>query len=209
MIKMNIFNTQRFTDEEVVEYINKLFNEYESHLYEWDYVIIDKDFPGYEDIMQVLDDQKMETIDKYIDLTILRYLPKCIKNIAAKIIDKLACLNKIALTNTYENCELDIVMVIVDNFRKDWKKIYSKDWKMSLRMIIRHELRHVAQFHELRKRGGGEYVKKALELSDKVGYFDSPIELDAFANQDKEFDEMVPIEEAVDDIVKSFDQIQK
>ena len=123
---MNIFNTQRFTDEEVVEYINKLFNEYESHLYEWDYVIIDKDFPGYEDIMQVLDDQKMETIDKYIDLTILRYLPKCIKNIAAKIIDKLACLNKIALTNTYENCELDIVMVIVDNFRKDWKKIYSK-----------------------------------------------------------------------------------
>lgn len=206
IIKKLFKRTKKPTDEEIIEYIYEVLDEYNDQLYNFEFEVIDKTHPEYEEFMKALYEEKIDIIKKIMNIGILKYIPKCIKenNLAIKILDKIFKINKMALTVTKEKQDIDIILFIIDNIREDYNMI-DKDWKKAIRILVRHELRHVAQFIELRKRGGEEYVIKALSLTDKYGYLDSPIELDAYANQDKELQDQFPIEIAVDEIVKSFD----
>jgi len=101
----------------------------------------------------------------------------------------------------------DTVVFCLHVFKVGWFG-FASTWQEAVRQLVRHEFRHVAQIEELRRRGGAQYVQRALEAHTKVsplwGYQKDPMEADAYANQEYAPADQSDIEAAVDKIVANF-----
>lgn len=111
------------------------------------------------------------------------------------------------LTVPAEQAGRDMVIFCLHVFKWGWYS-FAPTWQEAVRTLVRHEFRHVRQIEELRRRGGAEYVQKALSAHTRVspfwGYKSDPMEADAYANQAYAPADQSGINEAVDKIVANF-----
>ena len=117
--------------------------------------------------------------------------------------------NFFAETMTVEQGSLDEVVFYYDFFVEKWWALNPdlRDWKLALKEIVRHEYRHVEQIKELRRRGGAQYVHRALKAHTRVNIFtykSDPMEADAYANQAYAPADQSDLMVAVDKIVANF-----
>lgn len=190
----------KLDDKEIVEYFEELLKKAPKG---WKTYVIHPEHPDYRDVMKAVEAERFQELAN--NLAVYRkILPDwVVDKIIGYFYRKGYGFCKTAVTNTAEFCGFDCMIVITDNFKKTWKSFHPKDWKKAAKILITHELRHVAQFEELRKRGGSDYVIKAMAVQ-ALDYWHSPLEIDAYGNQDKDPDQQTPISEAVDSIVAAF-----
>lgn len=143
---------------------------------------------------------------------LLRHIPWVSRKIEAiaKECDGKCNNNLFAETMTVEQGgSIDEVVFYYDYFAEKWWALDPdlRDWRLAIKQIVRHEYRHVEQIKELRRRGGADYVHKALKAHMRVNIFNyrsDPMEADAYANQAYASADQSDLMAAVDKIVANF-----
>lgn len=111
------------------------------------------------------------------------------------------------ITVPAEQAGQNMVLFCLHVFKWGWYN-FGGSWQEAVRTLVRHEFRHVSQIEELRRRGGAEYVQKALSAHTRVspfwGYKSDPMEADAYKNQAYAPADQSDLKAAVDKIVANF-----